>query len=73
MGCHCEEQGDEAISLKNEIAAPFGLAKTGRKVIAIRTLVDKLFFYIVSLNFLLQQSYKEPTYILNPMVTFNRG
>ena len=26
--CHCEEQSDEAISSKDEIAAPFGLAMT---------------------------------------------
>jgi hypothetical protein len=56
MGCHCEEQSDEAISLKNEIATPFGLAMT-RRVVAImiiRMTVTKLFFDIVSLNFLLK-------------------
>jgi hypothetical protein len=26
--CHCEEQSDEAIPNKKEIAAPFGLAMT---------------------------------------------
>ena len=36
--CHCEDPaldaGDEAISSKDEIAAPFGLAKTGTVIIA---------------------------------------
>jgi hypothetical protein len=58
MGCHCEEQSDEAISLKNEIATPFGLAMTWREVAIIRMTVTKLFFDIVSLNFLLKSPRK---------------
>ena len=70
MGCHCEEQSDEAIPLKNEIATPFGLAMTGREVMTIRTLVRKLFFDIVSLNFLLNSPSHPP---LNPPLVRGGG
>ncbi|OGP95636.1 MAG: hypothetical protein A2157_09185 [Deltaproteobacteria bacterium RBG_16_47_11] len=54
MGCHCEEQGDEAIPRKNEIATPFGLAKTRNEVMTLRTLLRKLFLDTTSLKLLLK-------------------